>query len=197
MRHAGKKYKPKKAGEAGVSCIPVRIDISARPSIVDEKSRIGDWEGDTVISYRSHCALMTLVEKRSKYVIIRKIGRKTADNLNAAAIKSLKKLGLPVHSITFDNGKEFSKHKELAKKLKTEIYFMRPYKSCDRGLNEHTNGLIRQFMPKKFDFKNTTDYDIKIIQDLLNSRPRKALNYLTPIEVIPHRLNTTAVAFHS
>ena len=197
LRHARKKYKPKKASEAGVSCIPGRFDISARPSIVDEKSRIGDWEGDTVISHRSHCALMTLVDRRSKYVIIRKLGRKTANNLNAAAVKSLKKLGLPVYSITFDNGKEFSKHKELAKKLKTGIYFARPYKSCDRGLDEHTNGLIRQFLPKKFDFKNTTGYDMKIIQDLLNSRPRKALNYLAPIEFISHRLNTTAVAFHT
>ena len=149
LRHSGKKYKPKKAGEAGMSCIPGRIDISARPNVIDGKSRVGDWEGNTVISHNSHCALMTLVDRRSKYVIMRKIGRKTADNLNqAAAINSLKKLGLPVHSITFDNGKEFAKHQELARKLKTVIYFARPYKSCDRGLNEHTNGLIRQFLPK-------------------------------------------------
>ena len=84
-----------------------------------------------------------------------------------------------------------------AKKLGTKVYFARPYKSCDRGLNEHTNGLIRQFLPKKFDFKNTTDYDIKIIQDLLNSRPRKSLNYRAPVEVILDSKNTTGVAIHS
>ena len=197
LRYRGKKYKKTKTKEAGVKCIPGRIDISERPSVVDEKSRLGDWEGDTVISHGSHSALLTLVDRRSKYVIIRKVGRKTSENLNTAIIKSLKNEGLPVHSITFDNGREFAKHQELAKKLDTKVYFARPYKSCDRGLNEHTNGLIRQFLPKKFDFKNTTDYDIKIIQDLLNSRPRKSLNYRAPVEVILDLKNTTAVAFHS
>lgn len=195
LRHQGKKYKPKNS-EAGVNCIPERTDISARPKIVDEKTRIGDWEGDTVISHKSHCALMTLVDRGSKYVIIRKIGRKTADNLNSAALKTLKKLRLPVRSITFDNGKEFSKHKQLAKKLKTKIYFARPYKSCDRGLNEHTNGLIRQFLPKKFDFKDVSEKNIRIIENFLNTRPRKVLNYRAPIEVIFHRLDTSTVAFH-
>lgn len=140
LRHRGKEYKPKKTHEAGVNCIPNRVDISKRLSVIDDKIRVGDWEGDTVISHKSHCALMTLVDRRSKYTIIRKIGRKTADNVNQAAIKALKQLKLPVHSITFDNGKEFAKHQELARKLKTDIYFARPYKSCDRELNEHTNG---------------------------------------------------------
>ena len=197
LRHGGKKYKEKKAIEAGVKCIPERVDISERPSVVDEKSRLGDWDGDTVISHGSHCALMTLVDRHSKYVIIRKVGRKTSENLNTAIIKSLKNEGLPVRTITFDNGSEFAGHQRISKKLKTDIYFARPYKSSDRGLNEHTNGLIRQFLPKKFDSKNTTDYDIKIIQDLLNSRPRKSLNYRAPVEVILDLKNTTAVAFLS
>ena len=197
LRHGGKKYREKKAKEAGVKCIPGRVDISERPSVVDEKSRLGDWEGDTIISHSSHCALLTLVDRRSKYTIIRKVGRKTSENLNTAIIKSLKNEGLPVRTITFDNGSEFAGHQRISKKLKTDIYFARPYKSSDRGLNEHTNGLIRQFLPKKFDFKNTTDYDIKIIQDLLNSRPRKSLNYRAPVEIILDLKNTTAVAFHS
>ena len=180
-----------------MKCIPERVDISERPSVVDEKSRLGDWEGDTIISHSSHCALLTLVDRRSKYTIIRKVGRKTSENLNTAIIKSLKNEGLPVRTITFDNGSEFAGHQRISKKLKTDIYFARPYKSSDRGLNEHTNGLIRQFLPKKFDSKNTTDYDIKIIQDLLNSRPRKSLNYRAPVEVILDLKNTTAVAFLS
>ena len=197
LRHRGKEYKPKKTHEAGASCIPNRVDISKRPSVIDDKIRVGDWEGDTVISHKSHCALMTLVDRRSKYTIIRKIGRKTADNVNQAAIKALKQLKLPVHSITFDNGKEFAKHQELARKLKTDIYFARPYKSCDRGLNEHTNGLIRQFLPKKSDFKDVSEHNIKIIENFLNTRPRKVLNYLAPVEVIFATKNTTAVALQT
>ena len=197
LRHRGKKHKPRKAHESCVNCIPNRIDISKRPSVIDDKIRVGDWEGDTVISHKSHCALMTLVDRRSKYTIIRKIGRKTADNVNQAAIKALKQLKLPVHSITFDNGKEFAKHQELARKLKTNIYFARPCKSCDRGLNEHTNGLIRQFLPKKFDFRDVSEHNIKIIENFLNTRPRKVLNYLAPVEVIFATKNTTAVALHT
>lgn len=193
LRHRGKKYKPKKTHEAGVNCIPNRVDISKRPSVIDDKICVGDWEGDTVISHKSHCALMTLVDRRSKYTII----CKTADNVNQAAIKALKQLKLPAHSITFDNEKEFAKHRELARKLKTNIYFARPYKSCDRGLNEHTNGLIRQFLPKKSDFKNVSEHNIKIIENFLNTRPRKVLNYLAPVEVIFAAKNTTAVALHS
>ena len=119
LRHEGKKYKRKKAAEAGVSCIPNRTDISERPKIVKEKVRVGDWEGDTIISHSSHCALLTLVDRRSKYVIIRKVGRKTSENLSTAVINSLKKEGLPVHTITFDNGSEFAGHQKISKKLKT------------------------------------------------------------------------------
>jgi len=89
LRREGKKYKRKEATKAGVSCIPNRRDILERPKIVEEKVRIGNWEGDTVISHDSHCALLTLVDKHSKYVIIRKVGRKTSENLSAAIIKSL------------------------------------------------------------------------------------------------------------
>ena len=197
LRHEGKKYKRKKSAKAGVSCIPNRTDIAERPKIVEEKARVGDWEGDTIISHGSHCALLTLVDRHSKYTIIRKVGRKTSENLSTAVINSLKKEGLPVHTITFDNGSEFAGHQKISKKLKTAIYFSRPHKSSDRGLNEHTNGLIRQFLPKKFDFKNITDRDIKIIQNCLNSRPRKVLNYLAPVEVILDLKNTTNLAFHS
>ena len=184
LRHRGKKYKVKKETQAGIKHIPNRVDISTRPDIVNQKARIGDWEGDTVISHNSRHALLTLVDRHSKYTIIRKIGQKKAEHVTEAAIKALKKLKLPVHTITFDNGAEFARHEKLTEKLKAAIYFARPYKSCDRGLNEHTNGLIRQFLPKKFDFKDVPDHNIQIIEDFLNHRPRKVLNYLAPVEVI-------------
>ena len=133
-------------------CIPNRTDISERPKIVEEKVRVGDWEGDTVISHGSHCALLPLVDRHSKYTIIRKVWRKTSENLSAAVIKSLKKERLPVRTITFDNGSEFAGHQRILKKLKTNIYFAKPYKSNDRGLNEHTNGLNSTVPSEKIRF---------------------------------------------
>lgn len=187
LRHGGKKYCPKSSRQAGAKCIPNRVDIAERPAIVDGKSRLGDWEGDTVISRGSRCALVTLVDRCSKFSIFRKIGRKTMENTNRAIINSLKMHRKITNTITFDNGKEFAGHAEMAKKLKAEIYFARPYKSCDRGLNEHTNGLIRQYLPKKFDFKDVMDKRIREIQNLLNNRPRKVLNFRTPSEVFFNR----------
>jgi IS30 family transposase len=183
MRHGGRKYRAKASKRAGVDCIPNRTDISERPAIVDEKLRIGDWEGDTVISHGSRCALMTLVDRRSKFLITKKIGRKTMKNINSSITNRLKKLGKPVHSITFDNGKEFAGHAKIAKKTGAKIFFARPYKSCDRGLNEHTNGLIRQYLPKKRDFKDVSHKKIREIENKLNNRPRKVLGYKTPFEI--------------
>ena len=180
LRHSGKKYKPSKK-IVSVKFIPNRVDISERPKIVEEKSRVGDWEGDLVISHHSHCALLALVDRASKHVIIEKIEDKTMQSTNAAIIKALK--NQPIHTITFDNESEFAGHEIVANALKAKIYFVRPYKSCERGFNEHTNGLIRQFLPKKFDFKNVTNHEIKIIEDYLNNRPRKVLEYKKPLEI--------------
>jgi IS30 family transposase len=183
LRHGGKKYRSKKSRQAGVHCIPNRVGIEERPAVVDEKLRIGHWEGDTVISHGSRCALLTLVERYSKYVKMRKIGRRTMKNTSRATINLLKKLKNLVDSMTYDNGKEFADHQTIAKALGAEIYFARPYKSCDRGLSEHTNGLIRQYLPKKYDFKDVMDKKIREIERKLNDRPRKVLNYKTPFEV--------------
>jgi IS30 family transposase len=193
LRHAGKKYKKRGKAEAGVRCIPNRVDIAERPAIVDQKLRIGDWEGDTVISHNSRCALITLVDRKSRLSKIRKIGRRTKENTSNAAQKLLR--GLPTMTITFDNGGEFADHQTISKKTKAKIYFARPYHSYERGLNEHTNGLIRQYLPKKFDFKDVSDEEIQRIENKLNCRPRKVLGFRTPFEVFfGHELNTTGVA---
>jgi IS30 family transposase len=175
LRHGGKKYKSKKGKQSGVNCIPNRVDISERPSEVEKKLRIGHWEGDTVISSGSRCALLTHVERFSKIVKLSKIGRKTMENTNNGTHNSLKKLKKIVDTITYDNGKEFCGHEKIAEKLDAKIYFARPYKSCDRGLNEHTNGLIRQYLPKKVDFADVSDDYIQFIENRLNNRPRKVL----------------------
>jgi len=184
LRHNGKRYKKRSSGKAGRSCIPDRVDIAERPIIVDEKSRIGDWEGDTVISSGSKTAILTVVDRCSKYTLIKKLGQKTAENVQRAMTEKMREFPHPVYTITYDNGMEFAAHKEISVALNSESYFATPYHSWERGLNEHTNGLIRQYLPKSFDFKNITDGEIEIIENKLNHRPRKVLEYKTPYEVV-------------
>jgi IS30 family transposase len=184
LRHSGKKYNKRSGKNAGRGLIPDRVDISLRPQIVEEKIRAGDWEADTVIGAGHKGALLTQVDRFSKYTLIQLLSGKHAEPVARKTIKMLKALGLPVHSITYDNGKEFSLHKKVSKALDTQCFFARPYHSWERGLNEHTNGLIRQYLPKKTSFKNLKQKDIKFIQDRLNNRPRKVLDYKTPAEVL-------------
>ncbi len=183
LRHHGKRYNKRSSGKAGRGCIPNRVDISERPAIVENKSRIGDWEGDTVISAISKTAILTLVDRHSKFTRIKKLGRKTAENVDVATKERLLSLPHPVLTITYDNGMEFAAHQETVLALNASSYFATPYHSWERGLNEHTNGLIRQYLPKKLDFKAVTDEEIQAIENKLNHRPRKVLNFKTPYEV--------------
>ncbi|GHU15707.1 hypothetical protein FACS189449_13470 [Alphaproteobacteria bacterium] len=183
LRHGNKKYRKRSVAQAGAKLIPNRVDIAERPAIVDTKSTIGHWEGDTIISHSSKTPLVTVVERKSKFSKIKKVKNKTKKVVGKAIVKMLKPLKDQVDSITYDNGGEFAGHPEIAKKLKTEVYFARQYRSWERGLNEHTNGLIRQYLPKKFDFKDVSDKKIREIENKLNDRPRKVLNFKTPREV--------------
>jgi len=176
---------------SGRGCIPNRVDITERPAIVEAKTRIGDWEGDTVISTVSKTALLTVVDRCSKRVKMKKIGRKTAKNVLEGMTKCLGSLPHPVHTITYDNGLEFAAHDEISKILDSKAYFATPYHSWERGLNEHTNGLIRQYLPKSFDFKNVTEDEIQAIENKLNDRPRKVLKYRTPNEVFFAEVHST------
>jgi IS30 family transposase len=183
LRHRGKRYNKRTAKNAGRGCIPNRVDISKRPAVVDRKKRIGDWEADTVISAGSRTAILTIVERHSKLLIMEKIGRKTAENVRIATKKRMSTLPHPVLTITYDNGKEFAAHKKTAADLNASCYFATPYHSWERGLNEHTNGLIRQYLAKHDDFKDVTIEEIREIENRINNRPRKVLKYKTPYEV--------------
>ena len=183
LRHHGKRYNKRSSGKAGRGCIPNRVDITERPAIVEAKARIGDWEGDTVISAVSKTALLTVVDRCSKFTLMKKIGQKTAENVRVAMIDKMRSLPHPVHTITYDNGMEFAAHLKISTELNASSYFATPYRSWERGLNEHTNGLIRQYLPKSFDFKDVTDDEIQAIENKLNHRPRKVLQYRTPFEV--------------
>lgn len=157
--------------------------IDERPKIVDKKKRLGDWEIDTIIGKEHQKAIVTLVERVSKKTLIGQVGTKKSDFVTAQIIRLLSEIKPYVLTITADNGCEFAQHELIAKSLGADVYFAHPYHSWERGLNENTNGLIRQYIPKGKDFAELTDADIIAIQDKLNNRPRKSLGFATPNEV--------------
>jgi len=183
LRHRGKKYNKKGKGKAGRGCIPDRTDIKARPSIVEEKNRIGDWEGDTVIGKQGSSVLITMVDRRTKLLQMKKSPRKTTDEVIEAVIAKLSPLREFIITTTLDNGKEFAAHKKLSEALGTSVFFATPYHSWERGLNEHTNGLIRQYFPKGTNFDDISDEEIERVEEMINMRPRASLSFETPLEI--------------
>ena len=163
--------------------IPNRLFIEDRPAIVETRSRIGDWEADTIIGKNHRQAIVSLVERKSGYTLMRKVERKTAQAVSHAMTSLLNPYRNKVHTVTSDNGREFARHEEIAATLKANFYFAHPYASWERGTNENTNGLIRQYFPKNRDFTTITQQEIDTAMERLNSRPRKRLGYLTPNQV--------------
>lgn len=160
-----------------------RVSIDQRPAIVDSRSRFGDWELDTIIGKNHKQAIVSLTERKSRFTLIQKVKHKTAECVTNAIIKLLAPMSDQVHTLTSDNGKEFADHKTIADKLNATFYFAHPYASWERGLNENTNGLIRQYFSKKRDFKTITQKEINRVMDKLNNRPRKCLGIKTPNQV--------------
>ena len=183
LRRRGKRYNKRAGKNAGRGLIPNRTDISERPAIVARKARLGDWEGDTVVSAGHNGGLLTLVERKSKLTKISKLRRSTARATQRATVRRLKPINNFVHTITFDNGKEFAAHQDIAHALKARIFFATPYHAWERGLNENTNGLIRDFFPKGTDFSTISNAEVTKVERLLNARPRKSLGFRSPQEV--------------
>jgi IS30 family transposase len=177
--------------------IPNQVSIDERPAIVDTKRRFGDWEGDTVIGKGHRGALVTLVERKSLYTVIRSVLNKTAKAVRYAVVDGLTPYIDWVHTITYDNGREFADHEGMASDLEASIYFAHPYASWERGLNENTNGLIRQYFPKDRDLTTVTKHEIEKAMDKLNHRPRKSLGYRTPYEVFFNTKTSLTVALQS
>jgi IS30 family transposase len=161
--------------------LPNRRSISQRPTVVEAKQRFGDWEADTIIGQNHQQAIVSLVERKSKLTRLVKVERNTAEAVERALTAQLK--SLVVKTITSDNGREFANHQQIAQQLKADFYFAHPYSSWERGLNENTNGLVRQYFPKKSDFSKINDKRIRTVVERLNNRPRKTLSYKTPNEV--------------
>lgn len=192
LRHHGKKYNKRGSGKAGRGCIPRRIDIAERPTIVEEKSRLGDWEIDTIVGKEHKGAVVSMVERHSKLTLLAPVSRKTAQEVEEALTSKLGEVADCVLTITSDNGKEFMNHEAVTAKLGATVYFARPYHSWERGLNEHTNGLVRQYLPKNQRLDGVSRETVKEIENLLNNRPRKVLQFRTPIEVFNQRRTESA-----
>ncbi|MBA3768374.1 MAG: IS30 family transposase [Acidobacteria bacterium] len=161
--------------------IPARRSIDERPAVVDRKGRRGDWEADTIIGQNHRQAIVSLVDRKSKLVRLAKVVRNTAELVGRAITTQLAEL--VVKTITSDNGREFAQHQEVAAQLSADFYFAHPYSSWESGLNENTNGLVRQYFPKKSDFSKITDKQVNKVVERLNQGPRKTLGYKTPNEV--------------
>jgi IS30 family transposase len=158
--------------------------IDTRPGIVETRERIGDWEGDTIVGGEKTIHILTNVDRKSGYLLADKLDRATAEETRQAYIQRFNKLPRKKkRTLTLDNGIQFSKHERIEQELKLPIYFAYPYHSWERGTNENTNGLLRQYFPKKTKFKSITKQKLDKVVKRINTRPRKRLGYLTPEEV--------------
>jgi IS30 family transposase len=160
-----------------------RIGIEDRPAIVETRERIGDWEGDTIVGKSHKGAIVTNVERRTLYLVGEKLPSKQAHLVTESIVRTLAPYKEKVFTHTFDNGTEFTGHQEIAKALDAQIYFAHPYSSWERGSNENTNGLLRQYFPKGTDFSEITNSEVAKVVKQLNHRPRKVLGYKSPHEV--------------
>lgn len=158
--------------------------IDQRPEIVRKRERIGDWEGDTIVGKEKTKQILTHVERRSGLLLADKLEYSTAEETKNKTIERFDKItGYRKYTITYDNGTTFSEHQMTEKQTGIEIYFANPYHSWERGANENCNGLLRQFFPKKSFFATITQENINQAVSLINNRPRKRHNYLTPKEI--------------
>ena len=170
-----------------------RVSIDERPAVVDTRNRLGDWEADTIIGKAHKQAIVSMTERKSGLSLIYKVDRRTKENTQKAIKRLLGSISDQVLTITSDNGKEFGDHEKIAAGLKCDFYFAHPYSSYERGTNENTNGLIRQYFPKDRDFRTITDKEIIHATKRLNNRPRKRLGYKTPNEVFFGESDTVAL----
>ena len=180
LRRRGKRpYRRKNAVSSGATA-----RIADRPEVIEQRLRLGDFEGDTVLGPPGTGGLATLVDRLSRFTIIVKIQSKNADHVHEKIKQRLKELDEQRrHSITFDNGTEFARCHRLEKHLGMELYFADPGCPFQRGTNENTNGLIRQYFPKGTDFRDISHYEVRQVENVLNGRPRACLGFRTPAEV--------------
>jgi len=174
---------PRQEGR-GRGLIPGRRGIETRPPEVEQRVTVGHWEGDLVVGAHATGYLVTLVERVTRYTLVGWSATKEAGEVKNVVIRLLTGIGVACTGITFDNGKEFARHAEIASALKADVFFARPYHSWERGTNENTNGLIRRLYPKSESFAAIGEADLRRIDVFLNDRPKKCLGWKTPREVM-------------
>jgi IS30 family transposase len=174
---------PRQEGR-GRGVIPGRRGIETRPPEVELRITVGHWEGDLVVGANATGYLVTLVERVTRYTLVGWSATKEAGEVKSVIIRLLAAVGVACTGITFDNGKEFARHAEIAAALMSDVFFARPYHSWERGTNENTNGLIRRLYPKSESFAAVGEADLRRIDTFLNDRPRKCLGWKTPREVM-------------
>ena len=166
--------------------LPNCHSIEERPAQVQTRKRIGDWEVDTLLGKQQKHAMLTLTERKSRFTLLGKVSRRTARAVRQRLCKLLLPVRDKVHTLTSDHGKEFAEHELIAQTLQLKFYFAHPYAAWERGTNENTNGLLRQYFPKKSDFQTISNKKMEHAMSKLNFRPRKALRFKTPFEVFYH-----------
>jgi IS30 family transposase len=167
--------------------IPRTVEIDRRPAVVGDRSRYGDWEGDTVLGVRRRSAVVTHVERKSGYLLATKIEARQSAAVNRATCQLFRSVPAKLRrTLTLDNGKEFAGYEDLSRWTGIAIYFTQPYAAWQRGTNENTNGLLRQFFPKGTDFDQVSATELRHAVRSINDRPRKRLKYRTPNEIL-HR----------
>ncbi len=178
-----KKRRKRRDGRDRRGKIADPVSIEKRPEIVDQRSRLGDWEVDLIFGKQGTGAVVTLTERKSRFTLLRRVAAKSADLVSQAVIELLQSMN-KLETITSDNGKEFADHKLISQALQIGFYFAHPYASWERGTNENANGLIRQYIPKDYDLTQlTAEYEC-FVMDRINLRPRKCLDFNTPFEVL-------------
>lgn len=166
-----------------------QTSIDDRPKHIDKREEIGHWEGDLVIGKGQKSAIGTLVERKARFTFIIKLKNRKSATVRKGFVKEFNQIDtLFTKTLTYDNGTEMAEHKQFSNHTGMPVYFAHPYSSWERGTNENTNGLIRRFFPKRTNFNNVTEKQLKIVQEKLNNRPRKVLGYRTPNEVFQSEL---------
>ena len=184
LRTGQKKYKKRYGKHKNPkTIIKIKVSIEQRPEIINNKERYGDWEIDTIIGKNHKGAIVTVVERKSSFILIRKLKGKNASELAKETIRLMMPYKELVHSITSDNGTEFANHEYIAQKLNAQFYFAHPYSSWERGLSEYSNKLIRQYVPKKSNFDQFSTEYLNNVNIKLNNRPRKLLNFNSPLKI--------------
>jgi transposase, IS30 family len=169
--------------------LPACVSIEGRPTVVDRRTRYGDWEGNTVVGRGHRSGAVTLVDRKSGYLLMAKVSDRQAATVRKAMVQLFQPLPPRLRkTLTLDNGKEFAEHEQLAATTALDVYFAKPYCAWQRGTNENTNGLVRQFFPKGSDMAHVPAKQFEKVQHLLNNRPRRRLGYRTPLEILSSRL---------